>query len=129
LVLAGKQYQEYASLLQIVVLFSFFIPFSRQFGTMMDSAGLPKVNFLQLLFLAIVNVGLNYVLISAYGLMGAAYATLSTYSIGFILNQYLLYRYFDVSTMAVFQYMLKAYVKAPGVILQFFKRPKACISK
>lgn len=109
LLIAGQEYLNNAFLLQIVIFYSLFIPFARQFGTIMDSIGMPHVNFWLICMLAVVNIIFNYFLISLYGVLGAAFATLLTYVLGFVLNQIILYRLIKVSTLQVFRDMIDFY--------------------
>lgn len=109
LVMAGKDYLDSVFLLQLVVFYCLFIPFSRQFGTIMDSVGKPHVNFGLICGLAVLNIGLNFFLIQEMGAPGAAIATLISYSLGFVANQYILYKLLKVNTLMVFKYMADFY--------------------
>ncbi len=109
LLIAGKDYLENAFLLQIVIFYSLFIPFARQFGTIMDSIDRPHLNFYLILGLAVVNIGINYLLIARFGVIGAAFATLLTYVLGFIVNQIILYKLLNVNTLRVFKYIPEFY--------------------
>lgn len=128
LVIAGKDYLENAFLLQVVIFYSLFIPFARQFGTIMDSIGRPQLNFFLICLLAVVNIGFNYVFIRYYGVLGAAFATLLTYSIGFVANQLILYKLIKVSTLQVFKFMLEFYRQGFTYFLHLLKQ-KSWISK
>lgn len=128
LVMAGKDYLDSAFLLQLVVFYCLFIPFSRQFGTIMDSVGKPEVNFGLICGLAVLNIVLNYFLIQELGAPGAAIATLISYSLGFVANQYILYKVLKVNTWMVFVYMAEFYREG----FQFFVsqvKKKVWISK
>ena len=128
LIIAGKDYLNSAFLLQVVIFYCMFIPFSRQFGTIMDSIGKPEVNFWLICMLAILNIGFNYFFIDSFGVLGAAFATLLTYLIGFIANQVILYRVLDVSLMQVFRYMWEFYRQGFAYSVNILK-DKAWISK
>ncbi len=108
-VVAGDQYMEAVPLLRIVMLYGLFVPFSRQFGTMLDAMGKPGVNFVLVMLGALTNGILNYVLIKQIGIMGAAYATLVTFVIFFVINQIILYREVGVQLWNVFVYTHKVY--------------------
>jgi O-antigen/teichoic acid export membrane protein len=99
---AGKEYAEAADVLQITILYSLFIPPLRQFGTALDSIGKPKLNFYFLVFCAVLNFGFNYLFINLYGTIGAAYGTLVSYSIIFVLNQWILYNELKVNILNIF---------------------------
>lgn len=128
LLIAGKSYLENAFLLQLVVIYSLFIPFARQFGTIMDSIGKPHLNFWLICLLAVVNIGLNYLFISSYGVLGAAFATLLSYMIGFVANQLILYKLLKVNTLQVFKYMFSFYRQSFSYSLHLLKE-KAWTSK
>lgn len=78
-VLTGKDYTDIAFVLQLVVIQNLFLPFLRQFGTILDSVGKPHVNFYFIIANAILNIGVNYFMISKFGLEGAALGSLIVY--------------------------------------------------
>ncbi|MBC7387950.1 MAG: flippase [Opitutaceae bacterium] len=78
-VLTGKDYTDIAFVLQLVVIQNLFLPFLRQFGTILDSVGKPHVNFYFIIANAALNIGVNYFMISKYGLEGAALGSLIVY--------------------------------------------------
>ncbi len=110
--IAGEAYLEAAPILQVTLLYALFVPFARQFGTIMDSIGRPRINFLFVFCSALLNAGFNYMLILSYGTIGAAYGTLITYSMLFVANQIVLYRELRVSTLQVFRYLFRFYGRA-----------------
>lgn len=128
LIIAGRDYLNNAFLLQVVVFYSLFIPFARQFGTIMDSIGKPHLNFWLICLLAVVNIIFNYILISMFGVLGAAFATLLTYLLGFVINQVILYRLIKVSTLQVFRDMIDFY-RLGYTYLLYLLREKAWSSK
>jgi lipopolysaccharide exporter len=77
IIIAGEDYIEAAPILQIIILATLIQPYIRQFGTTMDSIGKPKINFYLLVFIAVINIGTNYFFISTFGLIGAAFGTLT----------------------------------------------------
>ncbi|MBE2230854.1 MAG: flippase [Chitinophagaceae bacterium] len=97
LVLAGPQYLEARHVLVILIFYALFLPFLKQFGNIMDARGLPHYNFWLMLVMAIVNIALNYILISYFGYRGAAIGTLTSYVIVFIITQYVLYKALGVT--------------------------------
>ncbi|MEZ4829312.1 MAG: flippase [Bacteroidia bacterium] len=103
-IVAGDDYLEAARLLQVTMLYGLFVPFARQFGTMLDSMGKPHVNFLIVMTSALLNIVFNYFFIIYWGVIGAAYATLITYCIVFVINQIILYREINVRTAQAFIY-------------------------
>jgi O-antigen/teichoic acid export membrane protein len=75
-VLTGRNYTEMAFVLQLVVVQNLFLPFLRQFGTILDSEGSPHLNFYFLIANAVLNILVNYYMISLYGVDGAATGSL-----------------------------------------------------
>ncbi|WP_257656784.1 flippase [Parapedobacter lycopersici] len=107
--IAGGRYDESLPLLKITLFYSMFVPFSRQLGTILDSMGKTKLNFLLVLTSGVINIGLNYVFITRWGIMGAAFATLLTYIIFFLISQYTLRNLLNVSLLNVWKYTLEFY--------------------
>jgi O-antigen/teichoic acid export membrane protein len=107
--LAGKKYDDAIPILHVTILFCLFVPFARQFGTIMDSIGKPKLNFKLTAFMAALNVGLNFLFISRFGVIGAAYATLTSYVTGFVIGQTILKKQLDVNFLNAFVYAAKFY--------------------
>ncbi|TRX60108.1 flippase [Fulvivirga sp. M361] len=99
---AGDEYMDTVSILQVTIFYTFFVPFSRQYGTILDSIGIPHFNFYFTIASAFVNLVLNYLFISNFGVIGAAYGTLLTYFISFIGMQITLKRVLNVSLIQVF---------------------------
>lgn len=112
---AGDQYLDAVPILRVAMLYGLFVPFSRQFGTILDAMGKPGVNFFLVMMGALVNGILNYFLIQEIGIMGAAYATLISYIIFFIINQIILYKEAGIQLWKVLVYTQKVYLN--GFIL------------
>jgi O-antigen/teichoic acid export membrane protein len=107
--IAGSQYADSIPILRVSIFFCLFIPFARQFGTILDSIGRPKINFYIVLLSAGVNVGLNIVFIRQYGIIGAAYGTLCASMFAFILCQAVLRKQLGVNVLNTFRYALAFY--------------------
>ena len=107
--IAGERYAESIPLLKITLLYSVLIPFGRQFGNILDSIGKVKVTFYIVLLITLVNLGLNFVFIQNLGVMGAAYATLVSNVVGFIVAQIVLRRQVSVNVLNIFVYMYRFY--------------------
>lgn len=95
-IVAGAKYLDAIPLLQLTMLYGLFVPFAVQFGTILDSTGHPKVNFIYTSMGALTNILCNYVFISYFGIVGAAYGTLFTLLVMFILMQLELNKRFEV---------------------------------
>jgi lipopolysaccharide exporter len=109
LLFAGAAYADSAEVLRITAFFGLFLPFAVQFGTILDSTGRPATNFFYTLFTAALNLGLSYVLIHQFGVLGAALASLVGYSISFVLMQRLLFRDFGIQWWRPFGYVPEIY--------------------
>ena len=107
--LAGNRYPESIPILHITILYCLFIPFGRQFGTILDSIGKPKTNFYIVMLSALVNVALNYLFINRAGITGAAYGTLGASIFTFVICQVLLKRQLGVNILNVFRYAWSFY--------------------
>lgn len=114
LVVAGPAYAASAMVLRLTILFGIFIPYAVQFGTLVDSTGKPKVNFLYTLGSLVVTASFNYVCISRWGVIGAALGTLLAYATMFVIMQIYLYRTFSIEPWRPLMYMFsyqKGFVK------------------
>lgn len=109
LIVAGAEYMEAVSILRVVLLFTLFTPFTRQFGTILDSMGLPKINFKLLLLSSVVNLGSNYFFITHFGVIGAAFGTLVTLFFSFIVGQIILYKKLNIRFMNCLIYQAQYY--------------------
>lgn len=96
-----SNYMEAAPILRVTLFFTLIIPFNRQFGTVMDALKRPKINFYLLVMMGVLNVIMNYFFLRSYGPIGAAYGTLLSYIVIFILNQVILYRIYRIDTFKV----------------------------
>jgi len=117
-IIAGEGYLEAVPILQVTIFYGLFLPFIKQFGTIMDSIGLPKVNFYVITVTAICNVFICMFYTRQMGLMGAAYGTMTSYGICFIITQTILYRKLKTSLLNVVKYMLQFYPEAISVVQQ-----------
>ena len=115
LIVAGEKYLDAVPILQLTMLYGLFVPFGVQFGTVLDSIGLPKINFYFTFAGALLNVLFNYLFIKTFGLVGAAYGTLLTYLITFILMQLLLYNRMNVRFYRAFYYAFTFYGQIIGL--------------
>jgi O-antigen/teichoic acid export membrane protein len=102
---AGVQYAESAEVLRLTAFFGLFMPFAVQFGTVLDSTGRPATNFAYTAFTAVLNLGLSWVFIQQFGLLGAAFATLAGYSLSFVLMQIYLNKHFKINALNAFRHV------------------------
>jgi O-antigen/teichoic acid export membrane protein len=89
----GKQYVEYAYLLNYLLFISLFFTLREPAGYTLNAVGLEKKYFIALLYSAIVNVVLCLVLIPKFGLTGAAIACLASEFVTFVLLIYFFWKY------------------------------------
>lgn len=115
-VIASPEYLEASTLLCLTMLYGLFFPFANQFGTILDSIGRPQINFFFVVLGVVLNVFFNYIFITNFGLMGAAYGTLLTYIVTFVLNQIVLHRLFGVQFWKAFGYIPFFYKEALQII-------------
>lgn len=97
LLLSGRKYLDVVPIVRITMLYSLVVPFTLQFGTVMDSIGMPRTNFILITITAILAIIFNWIAISTWGVMGAAFGTLGAYIFNFIVGQIILRKYVGVS--------------------------------
>jgi O-antigen/teichoic acid export membrane protein len=112
ILVAGREYAEAANILRVTILFGLFMPYAVQFGTVLDSIGKPRVNFLYTIGSLILTALLNLFFINKYGAMGAAVGTLAAYAVTFVFMQAFLKKHLDVNPLKPFVYMVHFYQKA-----------------
>ena len=108
-VIFTSNYLDAAPILRVTLFFTLLIPFNRQFGTVMDALKRPKKNFYLLVMMVVLNITFCYLFLHRYGVIGAAYATLLSYCIIFVLNQMILYRLYGINTLKVFPAIIDWY--------------------
>jgi lipopolysaccharide exporter len=107
--IAGEKYSDSIPLLHITLLYCLLIPYGRLFGTILDSIGKTKVNFLVVVTTTVLNLTLNFFFISEFGVMGAAYATLLSNIVGFVVAQIILKREVDVNVLNTIGHLFRFY--------------------
>ena len=108
-VIAGGRYSDAIPLIRITALTCLFSPFSRLFGTILDSIGKTQYNFLVVILFLSFEVVLNYFMIRRQGLMGAIYATFIANVIFFGVMQVILRRELRVNVLNTFVYAFRFY--------------------
>lgn len=117
---AGGKYTDTVPLLRVTVFYCMFVPFGRQCGTVLDSIGKTKTNFIMVIITAVTNLGLNFVFIKSFGVIGAAYATLTSNILGFIMGQIVLNRTLNINPFNAFIYAFYFY---PEFLKKYLFRP------
>lgn len=111
-IVAGDQYSDAAQFLRIILVLALLKPFDRQSGVFLDALGKPQINLMSVLFSLSTTIVLSWVLISKYGLMGAAWALSISVFLTVLLKQILLRRYLKTSFFNSIMSALTAYPKA-----------------
>ena len=124
-IIAGHNYLDAVPILQVTIFYGLFLPFIKQFGTIMDSIGAPKTNFIVITITAVCNIFICMYFTRQMGLMGAAYGTMVSYGICFIITQTILYRKLNVNLFNVGKYLLQFYPEMLSVVKQrYFSKLK-----
>jgi O-antigen/teichoic acid export membrane protein len=109
---AGPGYEEAANLLRITILFGLFMPYAVQFGTVLDSIGKPRMNFIFTIGSLALTATLNVFFITRWGAYGAAAGTLAAYASTFVAMQLYLAKLLKVNPLNPFVQMIHFYKKA-----------------
>lgn len=123
-IIANSEYKDSVPILKITMLYCLFIPFGRQFGTVMDATGKPQLNFIFIVIQLIVNILSNYIFIVYYGTIGAAYGTLLAFFTGFVFNQFYLQKNLNIHFWRTFKYGLNFYVEGWEFVKKQYKHLK-----
>jgi lipopolysaccharide exporter len=106
---AGNRYEQTIPIIRITVLYCLLTPFSRLFGTILDSTGKPRINFFIILLFTTTELALTWFFIIAFGMIGAAYATLVACVIFFIIMQLILANQLKINFLNTFLYAVQFY--------------------
>jgi O-antigen/teichoic acid export membrane protein len=109
--IAGKAYASAAPLLNILVLAVMIKPWGRLFGITLDAIGKPQLNFLLLATSLALNIILNLLFISWWGLEGAAIATLTAMILLVVTGQILMDRIIPISQMNILKQVIQVYTR------------------
>ncbi len=107
--IAGGKYADAIPLIRITALCCLFNPFSRMFGTILDSIGKTQYNFVVVILFLTFEVLMNYLMIRTSGLMGAIYATLIANGVFFVVMQIILRKELKVNIFHTVTYALRFY--------------------
>lgn len=120
LLLAGNEYLDAVPYLRLIAFSIIIQVYMKQFGIIMDSSGFPRVNFWVVTIIAAIMIGFCYLFIPRFHLLGAAYALLSTYFLGFILSMIILYKYFKINILNTLKYGISFYPEICRIIIKVF---------
>lgn len=118
---AGPGFAETVPILQITMLYGLIIPFNRFMGITLDAIGKAKTNFHFVLRNALLNAVSNFFFISEFGIIGAAYGTLTTYVIVLVMNQVYMSRFLNVRVSNIVRYLFEFYFKVFSSSVRFLK--------
>ncbi len=111
-ILATEKYIGAVPILRVTMLFGLFIPYAIMFGTVIDSMGKPELNFKFTLGGFILNIFANYICITNFGVIGAAYGTLFSWAVLVISGQFVLYNQLGIQWYKPFSHILPFYKDA-----------------
>lgn len=120
--IAGEEYRDTAPILRVTVIYSLLLPFNRQLGVTLEAIGKASTNFRFVVRNMLLNIFFNYFFIINFGIIGAAYGTLTTYIISSVYNQIYLYRFLHVSIFNVIKYTINSYLKAFHLSISQFQK-------
>jgi O-antigen/teichoic acid export membrane protein len=118
--IAGNKYPETIPIIRLTVISCIFTPFTRLFGTIMDSIGKPRINFLIIILFTVFELILVWLLIDDFGMMGAVYASLVACTVFFIIIQTILNRQLKINFWNTFVYAIQFYPE----FYQHYIRPR-----
>lgn len=117
-ILGGENYSDLTIRLILYVLLSNTLikPFSRMFGTVLDSIGKPEVNFRMVGAAIFLNIGINLLCVPLYGALGAAIGTVLAMVLMNIISVQILKKYIDIDFSLIIKWVKAYYEKALGMI-------------
>lgn len=109
LIIAGKEYIDAVPILRIVIFLSILKPFDRQSGSFLDVIGKPNINFITVLINFGVAVIILYIMLTYFGVLGAAYGILISTFIGIVVTHIILNKLLNINPFNTFIYALQFY--------------------
>jgi O-antigen/teichoic acid export membrane protein len=110
--LSDSQYLEAIPILKVLIFTGIFLPFNKFYGILLEANNQVMHNSLLVVRNMLINIFMNMIMISYFGLVGAAVATLTSYVFIFLINQYNLHKDHQVSWKNYFNYVISHYTKA-----------------
>src|SRR5690606_22236091 len=95
--IASEKYENAIPLLKITLLTCILSPVARQTGTVLNSPGKTKLSFFLVLLSASLIIITNFIFIKQFGVMGAAYSTLLTSCVSFLVCWLVLKKYYEIN--------------------------------
>jgi lipopolysaccharide exporter len=118
IVTGGGEYLQSIAILQVTVIYTLIIPFDRQAGTIFDSTGRQKLNFFLQMIAMVLNFIFNLYFIRHYGIIGAAYGSLTTYACSFFVKQLILRKSYGIDLIQILKYSWSFYGEAYKIFRQ-----------
>ncbi len=118
-IIVGEQYVDAIPLLRVTLLYCLLIPYSRQTGTILESTGNTRLNFLLVLFTGAFNIVLNIFLIQKFGVIGAVYGALAARISFFLVARHYLKSLFGINLWAPWKYAVQFY---PDIYRKLFHK-------
>lgn len=119
---AGSKYTEAAPVLRMIAATAILFPFNVQVGSAFEVIGKPHVSFGMNSGANILNLVLNVILIFKFGIIGAAWATISTSVSLFVVSQIWLYNELEVNCLRIIQNLPSSYAVLYQEILNKIKK-------
>lgn len=116
--LAGTEYVAAAPYLRWMMVSSIVYCFLKQYGSITVGIGKPRTNFFITTGMAALNIGLCFFMVPRFGLLGAAYAFLTTSIITFFFTQHQLYKQYNISIGNSFRYAVGFYPQMGRLVQQ-----------
>ena len=120
--IAGSGFEKTVPILQVTMLYGLMIPLNRFMGIALDAIGKAKTNFLFVVRNAAFNAVSNFFFITYFGLIGAAYGTLTMYLVVTILNQVYMHNHLGVRVANIVRHLLESYSKVFSTGVKFLKQ-------
>jgi O-antigen/teichoic acid export membrane protein len=120
-IIAGVGYEEAGPILQITVFYSILMGLNKQVGVMLDATGRAHMNTIFVVRDALINLTLNYFFIKQFGVIGAALATLTTYTFSNIINQWYVHNVYGVRQIRYLTNMGNTYKQGFGMVKKIVK--------
>jgi Na+-driven multidrug efflux pump len=97
------------------------MPFFQSYGMIVNALGKPRLDFIFILTISLLNIVANYLLIKSLGINGAAYASLLTHLVGLLFVLLVLRKMIGVNLISIAKKVLNMYVRLYSMVLQKLK--------
>jgi O-antigen/teichoic acid export membrane protein len=119
--IAGPNYYMAKEILLIIIFTTFIMPFFQSYGMIVNALGKPRLDFIFILTISLLNIVANYLLIKSLGINGAAYASLLTHLVGLLFVLLVLRKMIGVNLISIAKKVLNMYVRLYSMVLQKLK--------